>query len=125
MKSPIRFVRKAIIDALTNSVTDENGNVLKIVEEADASDEEKKIHMVNSGVYCVDREYLITTLGLIDSDNAQGELYLTDIVGVIDSDDRRAGTVLCPDSDELIGVNSLEDLKNAEQIMQKKQGKKS
>ena len=107
------------------SVADESGNVVKIVEEADASDEEKRIGTVNSGVYCVDREYLITTLGLINSDNAQGELYLTDIVGVIDSDDRKAGTVLCPDAEELIGVNSLEDLKNAEQIMQKKQGKKS
>jgi bifunctional N-acetylglucosamine-1-phosphate-uridyltransferase/glucosamine-1-phosphate-acetyltransferase GlmU-like protein len=71
----------------------------------------------------VDREYLVTALGLITSDNAQGELYLTDIVGIIDSSARKAGMVLCPDSNELVGVNSVEDLKNVENIMLRRQGK--
>jgi len=104
-------------------IIDKAGNVIKIVEEADASDEEKSITTVNSGVYCVDREYLVTALGLITSDNAQGELYLTDILGIIDSNARKAGMVLCPDANELVGVNSVEDLKNVECIMLRKQGK--
>ncbi len=104
-------------------IIDERGNVEKIVEEADASDAEKRITTVNSGVYCVDREYLVTSLGLIKSDNAQGELYLTDIIGIVDSGARKAGMVLCPDANELVGVNSVADLKNVENIMLRKQGK--
>lgn len=102
---------------------DKQGHVEKIVEEADATDSEKSITTVNSGVYCVNRGYLVTALDLITSDNAQGELYLTDIVDIVDADKRKAGMITCRDASELLGVNSVADLQRVEAVMLEKQGK--
>ncbi len=98
-------------------VTDEAGGLKGIVEEADASAEQKRIDQINTGIYCVSKEFLAETLPLLSADNAQGEYYLTDIVKIGYRQGRRMGMVLLSDADELIGVNSMEELARARQIM--------
>lgn len=106
-------------------VTDSNRVVQKIVEEADADIEEKTISVVNSGIYCVERSCLEESLKKITSDNAQKELYLTDIIEISKRDGRRIGLMVCDDPDQVVGVNSQQDLQRAEKILTSRQLKKS
>lgn len=98
-------------------VRDETGNVSRIIEEADASPQEKRINLVNAGIYCVKKDFLAWALGRITSDNAQHEMYLTDIVGVAYMNRKRIGTMVISDAGEVMGVNSVADLLKAEQRM--------
>jgi UDP-N-acetylglucosamine diphosphorylase/glucosamine-1-phosphate N-acetyltransferase len=54
--------------------------VTAIIEEADATAEQKEIRLINTGIYCLDKDFLVNSLPQIKPDNAQGELYLTDIM---------------------------------------------
>lgn len=95
----------------------ENGNVLKIVEEADANSDEKKIKIINSGIYCVKKDYLKVSLKKIKSDNAQKELYLTDIIEIGNQDRKKVGKIIIDNSNEVIGVNSYQDLQATERLV--------
>ena len=85
-------------------------DVMKIVEERDASPEEKNIKEINSGIYCVDGAYLFKTLERVDNENDQGEYYLTDIVGIAKEDGKKVGGLKVKDIDELMGINSRKEL---------------
>src|SRR5574344_1963636 len=61
-------------------VNDENGKLLKIIEQKDASDAEKAIKEVNAGIYCLDWQKIEPAFSCLKNDNAQGEYYLTDII---------------------------------------------
>lgn len=98
-------------------LTDEAGGLKGIVEEADASAGQKRIDQINTGIYCVSKKFLAETLPLLSADNSQGEYYLTDIVKFGYRQGRRMGVVLLPDADEVIGVNSIEELNRARKIM--------
>ena len=99
-------------------VSDELGGVARIVEEKDASPDEKTIREINAGVYCVDRRFLFAALARVDSNNAQGEIYLTDIVAQATEQGLPVGRVMCPDSSEVLGVNSRHELSLAHDLMQ-------
>ncbi|AWB83721.1 bifunctional UDP-N-acetylglucosamine diphosphorylase/glucosamine-1-phosphate N-acetyltransferase GlmU [Corynebacterium liangguodongii] len=86
-------------------VRDEGGQVLKIVEEKDADDETRSITEVNSGVFAFDGAVLRDALGRITTDNAQGELYITDVLGIARSDGLSVSAHRAPDPGELAGVN--------------------
>lgn len=92
-------------------VCDDHGNVTRIVEEADASAEEKRINLINTGIYCTKRELLEKFLGKIDRNNSQQEMYLTDIIGLAESNHYKVGMVACSDINETLGVNNRDDLK--------------
>ena len=96
---------------------DENMNVTSIVEEADANIEQKSVKTVNSGIYCVDKELLSSSLKKIDSDNSQKEYYLTDIIQIGYFEGKKVGALVSDDYEEVVGVNSLNDLKKAECIL--------
>ncbi|HXK49345.1 MAG TPA: NTP transferase domain-containing protein [Clostridiales bacterium] len=98
-------------------VKDEDGNIIKIVEEKDAGPEEKEIKEINSGVYIIDKEELFEALKNISSDNAGKEYYLTDVIGIMKSKGRKVGTYKISDNTEIQGINTLEQLKTAEGIM--------
>ena len=104
---------------------DENRNLLKIVEEADATAEQKKIQTINSGIYCVKKTFLRDALKKINTDNAQGELYLTDIIEIGYREGKILGVMLSSNAEETIGVNSREDLFNAETVMRRRNPKLS
>ena len=99
---------------------DSERNLLGIVEEADATVEQKAIKIINSGIYCVKKNYLSEALQRVTSDNAQGEFYLTDIIAIGYQDGKRVGVMVSADADEIIGVNTLEDLQAAENIMHRR-----
>ncbi|MDL2122522.1 MAG: NTP transferase domain-containing protein [Deltaproteobacteria bacterium] len=99
---------------------DENRNVTRIVEETDATEEQKTIKIINTGSYCVKKDYLFDALKKIKSDNVQGELYLTDIIGIGHREGKNIGVLVGRDIEEVIGINNCEDLKKVEIIMRKR-----
>jgi UDP-N-acetylglucosamine diphosphorylase/glucosamine-1-phosphate N-acetyltransferase len=104
-------------------ILDEDLHVSKIIEEADTTDEQKRIKTVNAGIYCVKKEFLLNFLWKIKSDNAQSELYFTDIVEIGYKEKMVVGVLVGRDYEEVIGVNTYEDLMTAEAIMHKRLGK--
>ena len=94
-------------------VTNEHQQVLNIVEEADASTVEKEIKLINTGVYCVNRNLLEIMLGQIKADNSQNELYLTDIVGIAANNGYKMGMIQCSNGNEILGINTPYDLEKA------------
>ncbi len=90
-------------------VRDDRGALKRIVEEKDASAEERRIREWNPGIYCVRSEFLFPALDRLESNNAQGELYLTDIVGFAVSDGHPVATEPV-DVHEVAGINSRADL---------------
>lgn len=99
-------------------IKDEDGNFIKIVEQKDASEEEQKVNEINSGMYLFDSDILSRTLDMIDNNNAQGEYYLTDTIEIVKNKNLgRVATVVVKDANEIKGVNSPEQLKEAEDIL--------
>jgi UDP-N-acetylglucosamine diphosphorylase/glucosamine-1-phosphate N-acetyltransferase len=101
-------------------IFDDDHNLLKIVEEADATDEEKKIKTINTGIYCVKKPFLVNALHKLNSNNAQGELYLTDIIGIGYLEKKSLGVVVSVNPEETIGVNSRDDLSHVEHIVKQR-----
>lgn len=90
-----------------------------IVEEKDASDTEREIKEINTGIYAVKAPLLFKLLESVGNKNAQGEFYLTDIVGLAVSEGEKVHAICCAASDEAQGINSKEDMAKAEAIMSK------
>ncbi len=103
-------------------IFDDHDKVARIVEESDASNYEKQINIVNAGTYCVEKTFLAWSLTQIRSDNMQKELYLTDIVGIAGKNETPAGALILEDAHEVIGVNSLQDLEQAESSLKETRG---
>jgi len=99
---------------------DENNQLNAIVEEADATDSQKKIKTINAGIYCINKEFLLNSISAIKADNAQKEIYLTDMIGIAYALNRKAKVVVAKDQEEVIGINTLEDLKDVESILLKR-----
>jgi bifunctional UDP-N-acetylglucosamine pyrophosphorylase/glucosamine-1-phosphate N-acetyltransferase len=97
-----------------------NGRVIKIVEERDATDEEKKIREINTGIYAVQKEFLFKTLKGVRKKNAQGEYYLTDIVGTANKQGKKIGAYSVEDPIEVMGINTRLELAEAERYLRKK-----
>ena len=91
-----------------------DGDVTRVVEEADATDEEKAIDEVNTSIYCFRRSILAPTLRRLSPANAQGEYYLTDAVAVLSSAGYAVRSLVLPDSMEAAGVNDRAQLAVAE-----------
>jgi len=96
---------------------DENKQLKGIVEEADASAEQKKLKIINAGIYCIKKEILFDSLKKITSDNVKGEFYLTDIVEIGYRNKGTMGVLVGDDWRETVGVNTKQDLMTAEYIM--------
>lgn len=94
-------------------VRDADGHVLRIVETkvaADATPEEHAIREVNGGVYAFDGDALLDALRELSTDNAQGELYLTDVLGILRGHGRQVAAHVLPDPELLLGVNDRVEL---------------
>ncbi len=87
-----------------------DGSLLRIVEERDASDNEKAIYEINSGVYAFDGAKLAGAIGKLKNDNSQGELYLTDVLEILRNDGGSIAAVLIEDFIEILGVNDRAQL---------------
>ncbi len=95
---------------------DESGAVVGIVEQKDASAEQRAITEINSGVYAFDGKLLQEAIHRLRTDNAQGEEYLTDVVGILRGDGYGVGAHLVPDHREILGVNDRVQLAEARRI---------
>ena len=96
---------------------DIGGNVKSIVEEKDASEEEKLINEINGGIYCFDIEELILALEKIKPNNAQGEYYLTDVIKIMNEKGLKTGAVIVDDNTEILGVNDRVQLELVTQVL--------
>jgi UDP-N-acetylglucosamine diphosphorylase/glucosamine-1-phosphate N-acetyltransferase len=96
---------------------DADKQVIGIIEEADATVEQKQIKLINSGIYCVKRQFLEDTLPNVNTNNAQGEIYLTDIISIGYQKKKKMGLVICDNYRQILGINTCEDLKAVEAIM--------
>lgn len=105
-------------------IEDAQGQVVAIVEEKDATPEQRKIKKINAGIYCVDVSFLLHTLKGVGSNNKQGEVYLTDIVAKAHSAGYDTTSFLCLCADETLGVNSRMELARAHQFIQNKVNEK-
>jgi bifunctional UDP-N-acetylglucosamine pyrophosphorylase/glucosamine-1-phosphate N-acetyltransferase len=90
--------------------------ILAIVEERDASPEQRRIDEVNSGIYAFDYPKLAGVLAGLSAHNAQGEYYLTDTVALLRGAGFRTGVRCGPDFRELLGINTAAQLAEAERI---------
>lgn len=100
-------------------IRDERG-LSRIVEEKDAGEQEKLVKEVNSGIYIFQCEALLKALAMISNDNAQGEYYLPDTIELIKDMGLPVDAVSMDDADAIKGVNTLEQLAEAESILQKR-----
>ncbi|MGI6230430.1 MAG: bifunctional UDP-N-acetylglucosamine diphosphorylase/glucosamine-1-phosphate N-acetyltransferase GlmU [Tractidigestivibacter sp.] len=101
-------------------IIQENGQVTAIVEEKDCTPEQRAITECNSGVYCFCGRRLSENLDKIGNDNANGEYYLTDMVGIYHQMGEPVAAQHCDDYTELLGVNSRTQLADATKLMQRR-----
>ena len=99
-------------------LTNQSGEVLGIVEEKDASPDQKAISEINAGIYCVNSRFLFDTLKKVGTDNSQGEVYLTDIVSLAVSLGLTVEKFINPNSQDVLGVNSRIELALAHKEVQ-------
>ncbi len=99
----------------------QNNIIQAIVEQKDANAEQLNICEVNTGIMAVNTQLLKQYLAGLDSNNAQGELYLTDIIEVIVNDNKTIGSVITKDEFEVAGVNDKVQLAELERVFQKNQ----
>lgn len=105
-------------------IRDQKGEVLRIVEEQDASLEEQQVTEINTGIYCFDNQKLWQALANINNDNAQGEYYLTDCIQILKAAQEKVLGFLTEDSAETMGVNDRVALAEAEREMRKRINRK-
>jgi len=101
-------------------VRNADGSVRRIVEAKDATDDELTIDEVNAGIYVFDVDGLADGLQSLTPENAQGEYYLTDMVGVLLGRGKRIGTAIVDDPIETLGVDSRAQLAVAEAEIQRR-----
>lgn len=124
---------RAVVTLLTAAVEEPYGygrvlrgrsGVTAVVEEKDATRAQKKIREVNSGIYCFEKKFLLSALGMIGKENAQGEYYLPDTIAIARKKRLKVSAMLCPNAAEIMGVNTREDLSRAEQIIRERTNRK-
>jgi len=96
----------------------EGGRVVRVVEERDASEAERRIVEVNAGVYAVEADFLWTALAALKPSNAQGEYYLTDVVALAAAQGEVA--VVAADFEETAGVNDRVDLATCARVLRRR-----
>jgi bifunctional UDP-N-acetylglucosamine pyrophosphorylase/glucosamine-1-phosphate N-acetyltransferase len=97
-------------------IRDGDGRVSAIVEQKDATPEQRAITEINSGVYAFDGKLLQEAIGRLSTDNSQGEEYLTDVLGILRDDGYHVGAVVAADHREILGVNDRVQLAAARRI---------
>lgn len=101
-------------------IANSSGQVTAIVEEKDASADEKQIKEINAGIYCVNSGFLFDTLKKVGTDNSQGEVYLTDIVSIAATSGSSVEKFVNSCSRDVLGVNSRVELALAHKEVQRR-----
>lgn len=101
-------------------IRDHVGIVERIVEQKDASEEEARVQEINTGTFCFDNESLFKALAKTDTNNTQGEYYLTDIIEILKKEGKAVAAYQMADFDEAMGVNDRVALSTANKIMHRR-----
>lgn len=101
-------------------IKDKKGGVIDIVEEKNCTSKQKKIKDKNCGCYIFDNQWLWQALRKLKKNNVTHEYYITDLAKIANSMGTRAQTIKLTQKNEAVGVNTIEDLKLAEKIINKK-----
>ena len=117
--APVGFLTALVEDPFGYGRIVKNNEEIKIVEEKDCSDDERAINEINSGIYCFKTEFLIENIDNLNTENAQGEFYLTDLIGIANNQ-KQDIVIVQVDEDSIKGINSMSQLNEVEDIMQKK-----
>ena len=115
-QAPVGILTAVLPDAsgYGRIIRDARGDVTAIVEHNDATDEERKINEINTGVFILKKEFLLDAVDRLTPNNAKGEYYITDIVKMAG----RASSFAAPDCNEAHGINSRSQLAHAASLMQ-------
>lgn len=101
-------------------IRSEDGSIVTaIVEEKDATEEQKTINEVNTGTYCFDKEKLFEALKQVDNNNRQGEYYLTDVIKILRNRGEKVVASMTDSPDEVMGVNNRVHLAEADRVMRR------
>ncbi|GAA2060166.1 bifunctional UDP-N-acetylglucosamine diphosphorylase/glucosamine-1-phosphate N-acetyltransferase GlmU [Streptomyces albiaxialis] len=93
------------------------GSVTAIVEHKDATEAQRAIREINSGVFAFDGRLLVEALGKVRTDNSQGEEYLTDVLGILREAGHRVGAAVAGDHREIVGINNRVQLAEARRML--------
>ncbi len=104
-------------------IRSEDGSVEKIVEHKDATEAEREVREVNSGIYCFEREELFSALTEVGCDNAQGEYYLPDVLTILRARGEKIWAIAAENYQETLGVNSRVQLAGVERILRQRKNK--
>ncbi len=102
-------------------VRNKDNNVQRIVEFKDATDQEKQIMEINTGIYCFDAQSLFLALEKVTNNNNQKEYYLTDTIEILNEEKKSVTSVILEDMIEASGVNSRKQLSNLENEFYRRQ----
>ena len=97
-----------------------DGSVEKIVEHKDATEAERQVKEVNSGIYCFAAKDLFAALKQVTNDNAQGEYYLPDVLEILQKQGEKIWAVAADDYEATLGINSRLQLSGAEKILRRR-----
>lgn len=100
-------------------IRDEQGRFEKIVEQKDASEEERQVREINSGIYCFESTDLFEALKQIEPKNQQGEYYLTDVAEILNSGNRTVEVFTHSDPREVSGINTRAELAEFENLLRR------
>jgi bifunctional UDP-N-acetylglucosamine pyrophosphorylase / glucosamine-1-phosphate N-acetyltransferase len=100
-------------------IRDEVGAIAAIREVKDATEDEKSIQEVNPALYCFSHDWLWSALGKVDTENAQHEYYITDLLEIAVQEGQTIASVLAQDWQETLGINTPEQLQEVERCMVK------
>ena len=100
---------------------DARNRVQAIVEESDATLKQKRIRLINTGIFCVQKDLLLRVVPQIKSDNAQGEIYFTDIVEIAFADKKHIGVAIGENHLEVTGINTIQELNRVEGVIKSQQ----
>jgi len=100
-------------------VRDDAGGFVKIVEQRDATEEERQIREINSGIYCFDSKKLFAALEQVRPTNSQSEYYLTDVPAILKRNNERVGLLLHPNVREVSGINTRAELAEFENLIRR------
>lgn len=101
-------------------IRNKEGNVMRIVEQKDGNLQELAVREVNTGMYAFNSADLWPCLAQLDDNNAQGELYITDVISILVNQGKAVGAYMAKDYQESLGVNSRVQLSVAESILRER-----
>ena len=98
-------------------IREENGQFIKNEEHKDATEKERETKEINSGMYIFNSRELVEGLSMLNTDNAQGEYYLPDVITVIKNKGLKADAYVMDNANEIFGINTIEQLEEAKKIL--------